>query len=146
MELIGIIIPIIIGIPLIFVFLTRLITILVPRWGPPPQPFGVPQLNALAAAKAFLLHEFQLLPPHSQQVRCLTEACDELRSTLLSTLCTFVEEDLPTIGSVKNRLESVVEATFRGFSSQEVEVFKELLVDGICSVSGMFPFCCLGLK
>ena len=107
-----------------------------PRWAPTPQAFNAPPSSALAAASAFLLHEFQILPPHSQQIRCLNEACDELRSTLLSTMCTFVEEELSTVGSSMNRLESVVETAFRGAPSQEIESFKELLVDGICLASG----------
>lgn len=85
-------------------------------------------------ASGFLPHEFHLLPPHSEQVRCLVAACTELRSTVLSTLRAFVEKMTKEADALT--LESSVEGLFRVLPSQEVEMLKELLVDSICLASG----------
>ncbi|VDM16244.1 unnamed protein product [Hydatigera taeniaeformis] len=115
-----------------------------PRWGssphpPPPPPPPPPSQtfngapSALVVASGFLPHEFHLLSPHSEQVRCLVAACTEIRSTVLSTLRAFVEK--VTKEADAHTLETSVEGLFRAVSDQEVELFKELLVDSICLAS-----------
>ncbi|CUT99771.1 DNA ligase [Echinococcus multilocularis] len=108
----------------------------------PPPPLPPPTFNAtptaLAVAGGFLPHEFHLLPPHSEQVRCLVAACTAIRSTVLFTLRTYIDKMAKEADA--HTLESTVEGLFRVLPSQEVELFKELLVDGVCLASG---FCTL---
>ncbi|CDS43714.1 conserved hypothetical protein [Echinococcus multilocularis] len=127
-----------------------------PHWGssshpqpppPPPPPLPPPTFNAtptaLAVAGGFLPHEFHLLPPHSEQVRCLVAACTAIRSTVLFTLRTYIDKMAKEADA--HTLESTVEGLFRVLPSQEVELFKELLVDSICLASEECGCDCLEL-